>query len=166
MLSELEGAVLGHIWQTGPTTAYAVRRAFETSRTVTFSGSAGAIYPAIERLRERGLVDAAPIDDDRGGHHLRCTTDGIRAIREWIASPPRTLTTDPIRTRMLFAGALTARQRDAWFRSTIESLEADLDAEWTAHHDDPWIRAAQEGAIRSLDTRLEWLREVAKTASA
>ncbi|HZE88705.1 MAG TPA: PadR family transcriptional regulator, partial [Verrucomicrobiae bacterium] len=57
-LSELEGATLGVVWSEQPCTPYAIRRVFQTSPSPFWSGSAGAIYPLVERLETRGLVRA------------------------------------------------------------------------------------------------------------
>ena len=57
-LTELEATVLGELSIQQPCTAYAIRRAFAQSPTPTWSGSAGTIYPVLERLLRRKLVRA------------------------------------------------------------------------------------------------------------
>src|SRR6185503_6137947 len=56
--SELETSALGFIWRDGPVSAYAVRRFYLDSPTLQWSGSAGAIYPLLARMKRRGLVRA------------------------------------------------------------------------------------------------------------
>src|SRR6476659_7226575 len=55
-LTELEQCVLGVIWRDGPMTAYEIAALFTKSLSPYWSGSAGAIYPVVQRLRKRGLV--------------------------------------------------------------------------------------------------------------
>lgn len=54
-LSTLSLAILGLISQ-GPRSGYDLRKAFATTPMGHFSMSAGAIYPALKRLEESGLV--------------------------------------------------------------------------------------------------------------
>ena len=56
-LSELEAVVLGLVWSDGPCTAYAVRRTVQASLSAQWSGSAGAVYPAVARLEGPGTAD-------------------------------------------------------------------------------------------------------------
>ena len=58
--SELEGAVLGVIWQEGPCTAYTIRKQFVASPSPQWSGSAGAIYPLVRRLEKKRLLALTP----------------------------------------------------------------------------------------------------------
>ena len=53
LVTELEGAILSEIQHRGNHTAFQVRRAFQTSPSIEWSGSAGAIYPAIKHLLDR-----------------------------------------------------------------------------------------------------------------
>ena len=66
-MTELEGAILGVIRLDPSCTAYRVRQVFLASRSDEWSGSAGAVYPAIDLTageRERGTLEmliAAPV---------------------------------------------------------------------------------------------------------
>jgi DNA-binding PadR family transcriptional regulator len=47
-------------------TAYAVRQVFHASASADWSGSAGAVYPAIERLKTAKLLTPRKEKDGRG----------------------------------------------------------------------------------------------------
>ena len=59
MLTELEGAILSEIQHRGQKTAFQVRRAFAVSFSLEWKGSAGAVYPAVKRLEQRGFIQAS-----------------------------------------------------------------------------------------------------------
>src|SRR5882724_11662398 len=101
-LSELEGAVLGHVWANGPCTAYFIRRIFLDPQSPYWSGSAGAIYPLVKRLGAGGLIRS--IEQMTGlkpskGYVL--TAAGRKSLHGWlrplkdlvVGAPP-----DPLRT--------------------------------------------------------------------
>ncbi len=52
----LELVILGVFHKKTSSTAYAVAKEFTTSPSSHWSGSAGAIYPIVERLSERGYL--------------------------------------------------------------------------------------------------------------
>jgi DNA-binding PadR family transcriptional regulator len=105
-LTELEGCVLGEIWERGPCTAYAVRQEFLRSLNPHWSGSAGAIYPLIKRLEQRGYVRAR--DHATGRKQSKryvVTAAGKRELCRWLGPPLAVGTVgvpmDPLRTRLL-----------------------------------------------------------------
>src|SRR5258707_12894153 len=53
--SALAFALLGLIWQE-PRSGYDLRKFFSSTPMISFSDSPGAIYPALHRLEQRGLV--------------------------------------------------------------------------------------------------------------
>ena len=53
--STLAFALLGLIWQE-PRSGYDLRKFFSSTPMISFSDSPGAIYPALHRLEQRGLV--------------------------------------------------------------------------------------------------------------
>lgn len=160
--------MLGLIWSDGPMTAYAVRSTFARSPTSYFSGSAGAIYPLVERLRARGLLRVrARREDGRASRALSLTDAGLKALRVWLRPPVEpwmaSVTRDPIRTRILFAGALTAAQR----RRLLEEAEPALEAEVaklearrrTDRRNGPReLYIATTGALAVARARLRWVR--------
>ncbi len=99
--TELEGTILGALCRAGGLTAYAVRRLFLSSLSEEWSGSAGAVYPAIARLEARGLLKAGAEEDGRGGRTLVLTSKGKRALEDWLGDVARAAGagTDPFRSR-------------------------------------------------------------------
>jgi len=171
-LSELEGATLGEIWTRGPCTAYAARQAFKQSPSPFWSGSAGAIYPLIGRLEKRGLLSSRRQEGDaRGGRLYALTARGVEALREWLAPPlpgwAAGVPVDPLRTRLLFLGALDAPARAAFVAEARAALEIHIAA---VRNDCRAAKAERglfhylgaRGALAMLLARRRWLREVSK----
>src|SRR3954451_8504709 len=89
-LTELEGCVLGLVWANGPCTPYTLRKEFLNSPSPDWSGSAGAIYPLIERLEKRKLIRSAQHADGlRLSKRYELTASGLSKLRLW-AGPPLT----------------------------------------------------------------------------
>jgi DNA-binding PadR family transcriptional regulator len=169
-LTELEGCVLGLFWELGPCTAYAIRKEFLTSPTPYWSGSAGAIYPLIERLERRRLIRAAKgAEGRRRSKHYSLTTAGREALSRWLG-PPLTDATlgippDPLRTRMRFLGALPHQlemslltEAEVRLREHLTRVEEECERYRRAGESHACLMA--RGAVRMLRARLEWVREV------
>lgn len=163
--SELEGCVLGHLWKHGPCTAYSVRSAMLESPSSQWSGSAGAIYPLLQRFEERGLVRSRKaMRGERESWLYTLTAGGRGRFREWLG-PPLTpdvvsITADPLRTRMYFLGALSTRERSAFIASARATLRRHLEELETSSAREVFDRLALRGAIRMTHARLAWLDEV------
>lgn len=87
MPSFLELAILGLIRQE-PRSGYELRRVFATTPMGHFSDSPGAIYPAVARLVERGLLRR--VTRERSGREsdvLHLTREGSRELRTAIRAP-------------------------------------------------------------------------------
>ena len=120
-LTELEGAVLGVVVRDGPCTPYAVKELFRASPSEFWSGSAGAIYPLMKRLEQRGLVASEGGSTGRRGHRTyRVTQGGRRAFVRWMTDAERAAAIgfDPLRTRLVFLDHLSERSR-AEFRRVV-----------------------------------------------
>jgi len=162
--SELEGCVLGHLWKHGPCTAYSVRATMLESPSSHWSGSAGAIYPLLARFEARGLVRSRQaMRGERESWVYSLTAAGRARFRSWLG-PPLTadvisIAADPLRTRMFFLGALSPRERAAFFASAREALERHLEELVPAPGMDGFDRLALRGAIRLTRARLAWLEE-------
>jgi DNA-binding PadR family transcriptional regulator len=125
-LTELEGAVLGAVVRDGPCTSYAVKEMFRASPSEFWSGSAGSIYPLMKRLEQRGLVASEKGSTGRRGHRTyRATPKGRRAFARWMTDAERAaaMGIDPLRTRLVFLGQLSARDRTEF----CAGVEAALD---------------------------------------
>ncbi len=101
VLTELEGAILSEIHHRGAGTAFKVRKAFLSSPSLEWSGSSGAVYPAIRRLTTEGLIYAEAQNSARKGSNLGLTARGVDALNGWICDLDRAsgLGLDPFRLR-------------------------------------------------------------------
>ena len=166
-LSELEGCVLGYLWKHGPSTAYAVRKEMIDSPSSHWSGSAGAIYPLLERLEKRGFVASSKGARGDREHWTYELTDGGRdAFMAWLAPPLAydivSLAPDPLRTRMFFLGALSPKRRASFISEAREKLVAYVDELKDSTQEDEFDRLATRGAIRATRARIAWLDDVRK----
>lgn len=171
--SELEGAVLGIVAREGPCTAYAVRKRFQASPSPQWSGSAGAIYPLVERLVERGwLRSRAQTSDRRKGRLYSLTPAGRSRLTAWLAPPLGPEVTgvppDPLRTRLSFLAVLPAAARRAFVeealagnRAALQAARADLRE--ARKGPDPWRRLVARGALAALRARKGWLEVVRRS---
>ena len=127
-ITEVEGAVLSEIAHRDNTTAFRVRRAFERSPSVEWSGSAGAIYPAIRRLRERGLVAGEATGDRRATMRLSLTAAGEAAMLAWACAPDRAASVglDPFRLRAGIWTRLSPERRAGAMRDAEGAIRANI----------------------------------------
>ena len=139
------------------------------SSTPEWSGSTGSIYPVIERLLRRGLIDVEPqAGDPRGRRNLKLTPEGDAAVRAWITGlQPWTAkaTPDPIRTRVSYLNQLASDgERVAFLKEAVRLTEDMLEevvrtAEALRAVDTPEYLAGR-AAIHQLEARRTWLREL------
>lgn len=87
-ISKLGCALLGLLHQ-NPASGYDLRKIFSATALGTYSDSPGAIYPALQRLQQQGLicgiVKAGSGMRRRRVFHL--TAPGTAQLRKWIARP-------------------------------------------------------------------------------
>jgi len=159
-LTELEGAVLTEIAHRGNDTAYKVRRAFQLSPSVHWRGSAGAVSPAIKRLKAAALIAAAP-HPRRAGETLSVTDKGMTALNEWASSVEAAtgVGIDPFRLRSGVWDYLSAAKRRSLFARLEKRLAADLDVLRGRDEPDLVDRRQTELAIALVVARLAWLRK-------
>ncbi len=163
-LTELEGAVLTEIGRRGHRTRFKVRRAFETSPSSSWSGSAGAVYPAISRLEQAGLILMEPGASKRGTRLLSLSPLGEAALSAWALDGETAcaIGSGPFRLRaglwsiasQSTRGEIASTMRDA-IGSELAKLENRGDL-------DDVERTGNELAIRLQRLRLEWLDEFEK----
>jgi DNA-binding PadR family transcriptional regulator len=169
-LSEIEACVLALVSADGPATPYAIRRVFLDSPSPQWSGSAGTIYPLIERLLGRKLIRSKLcLTGKRRGYQISLTPAGSRAlglwlsvpIPEWVAGVPP----DPLRTRVRFLGAISLNQRRAFLQNAhqrtqehLRAVEADCERK-RAKDEFQYLMA--RGALLSMQSRCAFLQEVA-----
>jgi len=169
-LTELEAAVLGYLWRAGPCTAYAVRREFLDSPSPWWSGSAGAVYPLLARLRRAGLVRSSAVRADRRRSRLlELTPAGRRRLEAWLGPPLPDwvvgVPMDPLRTRLGLMAVLPAAGRARLLAEAERGVREHLarvrkDVARARGTGDPWELLFAEGAGAAQKARLAWLRGV------
>ncbi|MBP6014226.1 MAG: helix-turn-helix transcriptional regulator [Alphaproteobacteria bacterium] len=162
-LTELEGAILGVLIRAQSATAYRVRQVFQASRSAEWSGSAGAVYPAMRRLASDGLIKARAQEDGRGTQTYTLTAAGRAAHDAWLCDIDRAVGPglDPFRTRAPLWPTLPPAARRKLMKALkaeIESRRATLARERDNGDEGDAIAARLHIAL--LDTRLKWLADL------
>ncbi len=87
-LTNLELLLLA-LLQPRPASGYALRKSFATTPLGHYSDSPGSIYPALQRLRRRGLVRPLPHQAANGRRTQLFTTTpkGLGELRAWLKRP-------------------------------------------------------------------------------
>ncbi|MBI1233540.1 MAG: hypothetical protein GC208_03460 [Alphaproteobacteria bacterium] len=160
-MTELEGAILTLLYVEGSMTAYGVRRAFLDSPSSFWSASAGAIYPALNRMERAELVvgeDATR--GNRPARSLSLTESGKSAVLEWVKDVFTAIGPgfDPFRLRAPMWMQLNPEERGALKQEleagVVRRINA-IDAIDPGHPDA--IRHALERIQQ--EARLEWIRK-------
>lgn len=175
-LTELENAVLGTVWRRGPCSAYVIKREFEAALSVSWSASAGSIYPLVKKLTSAGLLITHTEGWGKGTKTLvQLSKAGGKALASWTASVPSWAAqagSDPIRTRAFFLDVLSSDADRIRFVGDAEretkSAIADLERAVAAMPPEkPFFESvATEGAIFQLKARLKWLRRLRQMITA
>ena len=123
-LTEIEGAILSEIEHRGNATAFKVRRAFQLSPSIEWSGSAGSVYPAVKRLIARGFILANATGDGRSTKTLSLSGVGKAALHARAIASDRATSVgiDPFRLR---AGIWMTFEPDER-RRVMEQIRASL----------------------------------------
>ena len=171
-MTELESCVLGVVWLRGPCTAYVVRQEFLISESSHWTGSAGAIYPLLQRLEKEKLIRSRAHTWGTGKKkEFEITDRGLEALRAWIGPPlpqwTAAPTFDPIRTRLSFLGAIPAAKRSRFVEAARANLakEIDLIREKLDAFDrdkEPFEYLVIVATLHELEGRGKWLAEVAR----
>lgn len=176
LLSRLEHAVLGLVWRGQPCTAYSVRQQFKASPSSHFSGSAGAVYPALQRLQRWGLLSAESTQrGTRNSYSYAVTDAGIAALRAWLNGPlpdeDVSYSFDPLRTRVYYLALLGAAERLRFVQEALERtraqaalVEADYDRKKAAG--DRFLTAGVRGVLCEVQARVAWLEEIASQVAS
>jgi DNA-binding PadR family transcriptional regulator len=169
-LTELEGCILGLVWAKGLCTAYALRKEFLDSPSPHWSGSAGAIYPLVERLERWKLIRST--SHAAGRRHSKryvLTPAGLRQLCSWMGPPLANETVgvpaDPLRTRLGFLGALPPEQQWVFLAEAEHGLRVQMrriEEDCTRHlPDDRVSYFVARGALAAMQARLQWFQMVA-----
>ncbi len=169
-LSRLESAVLGLISRGAPCTGYWIRRQFQESRSSYFSGSAGAVYPAVRRLEERQLVlSTAAHRGKRRSLQYRLTPLGKEALRSWLLPPlpPEDVafSMDPVRTRVYYLEALAPNERRRFVDEALDQARRrasaiEAEAGSRSGGDDLFDYLGALGVLYEARARVGWLEEL------
>jgi len=167
-LTELEGAILGVLRRSPGMTAYAVRQVFLSSSSAEWSGSAGAVYPAIARLQTAGFVAARAAGDSRGTKTLGVARAGKTALDRWLCDTERAAGPglDPFRTRAGLWSELAPGARRRLMRDLKVAITRQR--EILASGPKPTDAAdavTMELHLALLDMRLRWLDEATRKRS-
>ncbi len=167
-ISTLGYALLGLIHQK-PVSGYALRKQFTATPMGSFSDSPGAIYPALRRLEEQGLI-AGTIEDGSGLRRrkvYRIRAPGTAALHEWFAL--RVDREDVVRRmgelmlRFAFLGESSGVEGTVRFLHSLhEQLKVYVPelSEFAARHSGTMSLSGQlalDSGIRGYRASLEWV---------
>lgn len=130
-------AILGFLMR-GPMSGYDLKKLMALSTGQFYEPSYGSIYPSLERMAGRGLVEAERAEgESRLRRAYAITEAGRKAFREWLTSP-LDVTKGPssILLRIFFMGSLepgeagktlglfarAASERRAWLETALDDL--------------------------------------------
>jgi len=162
-LTELEGAALAVIQALNACTPYQVRQNFLSSRSREWSGSAGAVYPAIRRLHAAGLLRAKETEDARHSVRFSLSATGRKAFEAWLKDAERACGSglDPFRCRADWWDILPAVDRRVLLRALARKLQQRLEMlEDLEARPDTEERRGLSLEMELHKTRLRWLERV------
>ena len=173
-VSKLGCALLG-LLQQNPSSGYALRKIFSSTAMTTYSDSPGAIYPALKRLQQQGLIRGS-VERGSGMRRrqiFRLTAQGTAQLKKWITRPLvradviRGL--DEVMLRFAFseqvagpsASARLLRSLETELTSYIPDLHEQLNAGKATMPTSG--RLALESGIKSYECLLQWTRDALRT---
>lgn len=164
-ITEHEGMLLALMLRQQPVTAYQLFRFFETSPVTSINASKGQLYPAIRRLRARGLIEGRKVaGDGRGAEALSVTKAGEGAVRAWVQEidGAHIALDDPLRTRILSFDLLSREERLQWIaraKALVKQRRAIVD-DYNKSVTVPYQDFAYASVVEALRVRMEWLDEL------
>jgi DNA-binding PadR family transcriptional regulator len=132
-LTENEGILLSLIVREEPVTPYHLYRSLANSPTKAINSSKGQLYPAIRRLKDRGLIITERVEGDRrNAERVSATETGKAAVRTWVQNIELShiVLDDPLRTRVLAFDLLTKPEQLAWIaeaKALVKAKAVELD---------------------------------------
>lgn len=161
-LTDLEAHVLSQVVANEPLTTFEIMKIYSKSPVSGLSGSPGAIYPTVKRLKARGLITAEAVQGSaRKIELLRSTEAGQDLARSWIGSvlDNDLLPHDPMRSKISFMGLLTKIEQMRFLvqaKRAMESKLAEVEA-YASNHVGPYADLAFDCAKSTLESRIRWL---------
>jgi DNA-binding PadR family transcriptional regulator len=157
-LSDLEGAALAALAQHGSATSYQLAAEFAASPSEFWSGSSGAIYPMMTRLKKRGLISG------KAGHQgararvlWSLTASGRHALMGWLMDVERAsgMGFDPLRTRLIHIDLIPSEARAGFLAAVTERTRSK--ATESGFDDRP---QSQRVHTHWMESRMAWLKQV------
>jgi len=172
--STLAFALLGLIWQE-PRSGYDLRKFFSSTPMISFSDSPGAIYPALHRLEQRGLVRGHTAQGAglRRRRIFELTARGRAEFRRWQTQPVmrndvvRNLDALMLRFAFMdqFAGKGAALRFLKAFHKELAAYIPSLRKYFKSNreHMPQSGRLALESGIQAYETQLRWTKNAMAT---
>lgn len=167
----MEYVALGVVSHLQPCTSYRVMQAFKDSSSTYFSGSAGSIYPLLERLVSKGmLLSKTELEGRKKVTRFRISSRGKKVLRAWLLDPfleeDVFYSVDLVKTRIYFLDHLEPNDQRTFFEQAVKNVERAIEVrrkrleEGDFYND--FFRIAVLGAIHGEEARLEFLKEALK----
>jgi DNA-binding PadR family transcriptional regulator len=173
-ISLLGYALLG-LLHSQPSSGYDLRKIFSLTPLRTFSDSPGAIYPALRRLEERGLI-RGKVEEGSGLRRrkiYRLSAGGVAELKKWLIRPVtgedviggmdelllRFAFMDSVIERSVLIEFLRALERE--LKSYVPTLREYLKSEQSKMPTSG--RLALECGIRGYEAQLRWVRDALAT---
>ena len=168
-VTEHEGILLSVVLRQQPVSGYQLAKAFEMSPVTSLNASRGQVYPAVRRLKARGLLKSKTIPGTgrsagRDVEAIEVTATGKAAVRAWVMKLEDALIVveDPLRTRMLALDLLPKRERLAWTikaKSLVKARRDVVDA-YNQSVQVPYQDIAYRSVVETLRVKMEWLDDL------
>jgi DNA-binding PadR family transcriptional regulator len=164
-VTEHEGMLLALVLREQPITAYQLFKIYEGSPVVSINASKGQIYPAVRRLRGRGLLETRKVAGDaRNTEEIFVTEAGRHAVRAWVRNigHPHIVLDDPLRTRILYFFVLTRDEQLEFIakaKALVKQRRAIVD-EYNVGLEMPNKDLAYSNVKGALAAKNDWLDEV------
>lgn len=124
----IQYAILGLLsWQ--PSTGYELKKIFEASPYLYWSGNNNQIYKALLQLRKEGLISCETVHQDGAPSKkiYSATESGMEALKEWIVSAPAIPEfKKPFLIQMAWADMLSRDELSALFTKYEKEIETQL----------------------------------------
>lgn len=153
-----------------PMSGYDLRKVFAQTAMGSFSDSPGAIYPALKRLEERGLVRGSVEESAslRQRRVFKLNAKGLAQFKAWLKRP---VTRDDVirrvgelMLRFAFMDDALGAERSAWFLREYAERLAEYIPSLKEFHKAQAVkmprsaRLAFESGIEEYEARLKWAR--------
>jgi DNA-binding PadR family transcriptional regulator len=169
-ISLLSYALMGLLYAR-PSSGYELRKMFAQTPLITFSDSPGAIYPALARLEEQGMV-RGQIEETTGLRRkktYRLSAEGLRELKKWLRKPVTrediVWGMEEISLRFAFSDSVIGEGNST---ELLDALERELNQylpvlhEYLKSHGSHLTtsgRLSLEMGIRVYEAQLQWTRD-------